>query len=46
MKKELKKFLSRMYKLHKKHPDDPWNEIKIAHEYKKRKRTRTIVRGI
>ena len=38
MKKEKKKFYRQMNKLHKINKDDPENEIKLAHKYKKVKR--------
>lgn len=43
MKKQLKKFFSQQRKLRAIHPDDPWNEIKLAHKYKKKKRKKICV---
>ena len=42
MKKAKRKFYNKMNKLHKVHPNDPENEIKLAHNYKKNKRKKII----
>lgn len=43
MKKQLKRFFSKINKLRRIHPDDPKNEIKIAHNYKRLKRNNKII---
>lgn len=42
MKKEKRKFYKGMRTLHRVHIDDPENEIKVVHNYKKNKRKKII----